>query len=499
MITLLISRIVIGQNPQFTSNDFIHSNLKNFEKNDLRNGSKLYNNISIECDFDTLYLYNTNNIAYKRITNTFDNNGNLHVQTHVFGNPSLWENNLKYTFSYDSIGNKINELEEYWSNTSNAWINSYRVTFNYDINRNLLSRFEEKWLINAWVNDLRISNTYNTYGKITSNLHEDWGNSWNFYYQYTYTYDTAARILTETQQWKPDLISSNLFTLNTYNEMGRLDSIIEKSWVNNTWQNSNKTTNIYNNNGSLDTILKEGWQNNTWENYSKISNTYDVNGYLSNSLSELWQNNAWTFYTNDAFTNDISGRILSQIREWYPGYAMFNFKNFNTYDTYGNLILSLFQKFENNSWVNSNRLTYNYFPNGFSYLGMLEGWINSTWILSKCSVNLYCGENIVYTIDEAKFEVRNHTNMDYINENEFDSSFLLFPNPATNKLTIDLQQLTDFRNTTITIYNNQGQLILQQDIYQSKTELDVTKFCKGIYVIKLINNKDVKLIKFLKE
>ncbi|MFZ4401991.1 MAG: T9SS type A sorting domain-containing protein [Bacteroidales bacterium] len=75
----------------------------------------------------------------------------------------------------------------------------------------------------------------------------------------------------------------------------------------------------------------------------------------------------------------------------------------------------------------------------------------------------------------------------------------LFPNPATDILSIDLRQLSMLQNTTIAIYDIQGKLLLQQPLTQALTELNISSFAKGIYVVKIKNDKQSLVSKFIKE
>ncbi|NVN93664.1 MAG: T9SS type A sorting domain-containing protein [Bacteroidetes bacterium] len=75
----------------------------------------------------------------------------------------------------------------------------------------------------------------------------------------------------------------------------------------------------------------------------------------------------------------------------------------------------------------------------------------------------------------------------------------IYPNPATSKLTINLQQQTILQNTTVSIYDVQGKLLLQQSITQPQTELNIASFAKGIYVVKVNNDKQSMVNKFVKE
>ncbi|MCX6230453.1 MAG: T9SS type A sorting domain-containing protein [Bacteroidetes bacterium] len=86
-----------------------------------------------------------------------------------------------------------------------------------------------------------------------------------------------------------------------------------------------------------------------------------------------------------------------------------------------------------------------------------------------------------------------------IDNNSSTEKIKIYPNPATYKLTLDLQQLKDLHNTIIYIYDIQGQLILQQTINDKETELNISSFAKGVYVIKVNNDKQRIVSKFVKE
>ncbi|MCX6231984.1 MAG: T9SS type A sorting domain-containing protein [Bacteroidetes bacterium] len=75
----------------------------------------------------------------------------------------------------------------------------------------------------------------------------------------------------------------------------------------------------------------------------------------------------------------------------------------------------------------------------------------------------------------------------------------IYPNPAKDKLNINLEKFSDFRKTTLSIYNIQGQLILQKIVNQAVTEIDISHLAKGMYFIKIDNDSNLMLNKFVKE
>ena len=71
-----------------------------------------------------------------------------------------------------------------------------------------------------------------------------------------------------------------------------------------------------------------------------------------------------------------------------------------------------------------------------------------------------------------------------ISENSTDQIFEVYPNPGNGLLNI----LTDSKLKELTIYNSFGQLIYSDQIL-GKFHLNLSKFGKGLFVIKIQNDK----------
>jgi len=72
----------------------------------------------------------------------------------------------------------------------------------------------------------------------------------------------------------------------------------------------------------------------------------------------------------------------------------------------------------------------------------------------------------------------------------------IYPNPASDILTIEN---TANQNEYISIYNIQGQLMLQSTIGQGKSMIDIKGLTNGVYIIKIDNSNNESLTKFVKE
>ncbi len=83
--------------------------------------------------------------------------------------------------------------------------------------------------------------------------------------------------------------------------------------------------------------------------------------------------------------------------------------------------------------------------------------------------------------------------------NLFSDKIKIYPNPAKENLTIELTESNISQRTTISFYNIQGQLCKQILSNQSKTEVDIKDLSTGLYVVKLNNEKESFISKFVKE
>lgn len=70
----------------------------------------------------------------------------------------------------------------------------------------------------------------------------------------------------------------------------------------------------------------------------------------------------------------------------------------------------------------------------------------------------------------------------------------IFPNPVNDKFTIQSLQ-----KAIIEIYNIQGQIIIQQQLKQGKTIIDISELAKGVYILRVNNNEKAEVTKIVKE
>lgn len=127
--------------------------------------------------------------------------------------------------------------------------------------------------------------------------------------------------------------------------------------------------------------------------------------------------------------------------------------------------------------------------------------LGQSWI----SVNEGLGSAIAYSvgIDEPYIYVgtissgvwRRPLSEVGLTENTKHLDFTIFPNPAVDQVTIQSQRT----GALLSVYNLQGQLILNQQLHQEKTELNIDHLTKGVYIFKLVYSDKTGVIKFVKD
>ena len=68
------------------------------------------------------------------------------------------------------------------------------------------------------------------------------------------------------------------------------------------------------------------------------------------------------------------------------------------------------------------------------------------------------------------------------------SQFSVYPNPAQDLLTLELDQITFGQRLTASIRNALGQEVFSQNVHSYQTELDVSVLSRGVYVLSLVGD-----------
>jgi photosystem II stability/assembly factor-like uncharacterized protein len=79
-----------------------------------------------------------------------------------------------------------------------------------------------------------------------------------------------------------------------------------------------------------------------------------------------------------------------------------------------------------------------------------------------------------------------------------ESTNSLFPNPAQNTFTIKCEGCLN-KQTKAIIYNTQGKIVKELLLNQTETDVDIANLPKGLYLVKVVDEKGVWVSKMMKE
>jgi hypothetical protein len=127
---------------------------------------------------------------------------------------------------------------------------------------------------------------------------------------------------------------------------------------------------------------------------------------------------------------------------------------------------------------------------------------NISYSVSSQNVNTinedFFSENNYFNFQNVEVNLINYcTDFHLFIEDEIYNDFNLYPNPAKESLSIEMSAF--IKDASISIYNLEGQIILQQPIHQSKSTFDISGLTQGLYLIKLITSEGIVVKKFIKE
>ena len=149
-----------------------------------------------------------------------------------------------------------------------------------------------------------------------------------------------------------------------------------------------------------------------------------------------------------------------------------NFTNTSTYITTSDW------DFGDCSTSNLNHPSHTYSENGSYTVTLYITYVFDLGVYGVLNCNSTTSENVIIT-DISPSSI-----------NKLEAlSVLIYPNPASNNLTIDLGDLTGL-NTTIKLYDSSSKLVFEKQS-SSTLMIDVSVFAKGLYTLELSTSDKV--------
>jgi hypothetical protein len=162
-----------------------------------------------------------------------------------------------------------------------------------------------------------------------------------------------------------------------------------------------------------------------------------------------------------------SGKLLTEIIENYTAGNFVNYsKEINTYDGSGYPTLSVSQLWNTGSglFVDDSRASYLNNPNGTISQITSEDWTGSAWVYTNRITYTYSGTTA-------------------ISETIKDPDYTIYPNPASNLITIKSKNSS--AGSSFSITDQTGKMVLSGKLLEETTPVDITILNNGIYFLKI--------------
>ena len=363
----------------------------------------------------------------------------------------------KTEYLYDTTGYRFSEIGYIWNQGQQQWDKSRKTLIFYNLMHKLNKTESYTWnsATNIWHPLRRFQYQYNNLDLMSEKI-ESMGNTinnpWYDYFKTTYT----------------------------YNSLPKVDSVFysKKDSIGGPWISMSAGAYNYDNNGNntllvyftIDTIGNLVYN-------AKFNNSYNTNNLLVlhqyqtyNVQSTLWENNSKISYQYDSGNNLIMNRIYN----WDA-----------TNQTWDSFILSTsdFDLSLSNQDIVIPRNPYVFTGtiNEFSFNALMEQSNNALKHFSAYRKNY--NSNVYYKENSYTFYYSTLTAS--IENNDNQSFFKVFPNPASSIVNIELTELSK-EQSYIEIFDVQGRIIKEISLAknQRKVRIDVSELESGLYFIK---------------
>ncbi len=169
------------------------------------------------------------------------------------------------------------------------------------------------------------------------------------------------------------------------------------------------------------------------------------------------------------------------------------------FDINGNVLIELTETWQNNAWVNGVRSTYTYDANGNSITGKYEVWQSGNWEPGSGTLSIYSQQQHIDEVYAHRYEASFTSFISGITHiSPTTGTLSVFPNPANEKITIELSEPSMNTISSVCIYGMDGRELIRQQMKGSGLEINVSSLPVGIYCIRVSNSNANWFGRFIK-
>ncbi len=283
---------------------------------------------------------------------------------------SVWENEAwtpvaAQQYAYDEAEYAVNLVFQDWNGES--WLRSTQVVFNNDDQGRNIESVSQFWDDVSWRNSSRRVNRWNEDGELVEVVYEDWVNGgWLAHRRDLMSYENGLLVEEvgesyDAMEWK----SSFRYT-QEYDEQGR--QVFSRSEYYNTdtssWIANGQGMVVYGEN--YREASSQSWDRETqeWVTYNRSVTTFNDQGNpIDDTRAYFHPEEGWLFTNRLIFTHIDAGLEVERVVQVFDGTDWINDGLYtSTYDSQGNLIKSLYSKWqpEQNVWGRRSMRTFLY-------------------------------------------------------------------------------------------------------------------------------------------
>jgi hypothetical protein len=215
------------------------------------------------------------------------------------------------------------------------------------------------------------------------------------------------------------------------------------------------------------------------------------------AITEIWWSAGWRNNLKDTFTYDNSGNLLTELMQsWINDTWANQWVYTYTYDTDGNMLTFRSEKWENNTWINFDFRTYTYDTFGNSLTGEYETWLNGSWQPGiGYFLDIWSQKNRIYTVrDLYRYEAHFISFVTGTENIKRANALFVYPNPSSGRIILDTKDIGH-----LSIFNLNGQSLLQQEITGPTITIDVSDLPSAVYMVKIVGENGALVGKIIKK
>lgn len=490
---------VIGQNAK---NHYVFFNKESKQKNLLlRNISDKFLNFEVQPKSAKQFLQlKEANVLKQRLDSVvfagsekdvyvYDANGNLLSDIYFDWDGTKWINSWKDEYAYDDSGNQIQNISYEWDGIQ--WVNSYKNEFSYDASGYRVKELQLNWDGSNWYNVGKAEHIFDSNGNQTEYIGYNWDGS----------------------QWFSSIKAEYIF-----DSKGTLTKYINYNREGDSWINNYKMEFVFDANGKNSQTFAYGWDGENWYSSEKYEAFFDTSENITEYVYSDWNSVEWVEAAKYKYEYDAKGNMTLSSLIYIDGDVSFTYlKEESVYDDFNNRIsYSYFEidvENENFPLMPVRREEYVY-DNNFSFDDLILPFspddfennidfefgnesmpdISLMFKHKLTQLTYFDGDGDSWVKSEDYTIYYSDQNITGVNDLTVASNVHVYPNPATNQLTFELD--ASVSHFTMEFYDIHGKLVLSK-ISENNSPVSVESLNPGLYFYRLSENQNSYAGKFM--